>query len=213
MNRYAAVTVVALSVLCLSLVLPGIVLGQAANTGSIKGTVTASGVRSPEDVLVFVEKVPGEHKPPEKHAEMNQKKLTFIPHVLPIVKGTTVKFLNEDPMLHNVFWPASDDGSYPTHNLGTWGQNDTKTFTFDKIGHVVLLCNIHSEMEGHIVVLQNPFFTVTGKEGTYEIKDVPLGEYTVKTWYPQPKKLKSQSAKVTVKADKTASQDFTLGRK
>ena len=81
------------------------------------------------------------------------------------------------------------------------------------MGHVVLLCNIHAEMEGHIVVLQNPFFAVTGKDGLYEIKDVPPGQYTVTTWYPQPKKLKSKSAKVTVAAGKTAKLDFSLGRR
>jgi hypothetical protein len=67
-------------------------------------------------------------------------------------------------------------------------------------------------MEGHIVVLQNPFFAVVGKDGVYEIKNVPSGDYTVMTWYPKPKKLKSKSAKVTVQSGATATLDFTLGK-
>jgi len=213
MNQRAAVAIVALSLLYLSWAAPGAVSGQDAKTGSIKGEVSASGVRSPENVLVYIEKAPGVYKPPSKPAEVDQKKLTFVPQVLPIVKGTTVVFKNGDPMLHNIFWPASEDGPYPTRNLGTWGQGDTRSFTFEKEGHVVLLCNIHPEMEGHVVILQNWFFAVTGKDGQYEIKNVPPGQYTVKTWYPQPKKLKSQSAKVTVEAGKAASLDFSLGRR
>ena len=213
MSQRVPVTIVALSVLYLSLAVPGVVLGQDANTGSIKGEISASGVRSPEDVVVYIQEVPGEHQPPAEPAVVDQKKLVFVPHVLAIVKGTTVTFRNGDPLLHNVMWPASDDGSYPAKNLGTWGQDDSRSFTFDKLGHVVLLCNIHAEMEGHIIVLQNPFFAITGKDGLYEIKNVPPGEYTVTTWYPQPKKLKSKSAKVTVAAGKTAKLDFSLGRR
>jgi plastocyanin len=185
--------------------------GRAADTGSIKGDVSASGVRSPEGVVVFIESVPGEQKPGDT-AKMDQKKLVFIPKVLPIVKGTTVKFQNGDPLLHNVFWNRSDDGSYAATNLGTWGQNDTKTYTFDKLGSVGLLCNIHPEMEGFIVVLQNPYSAVVEKDGSYEIKNVPPGQYTLKTWYSKPKKLKSKSAPVTVEAGKTAKVDFSLGR-
>ncbi len=185
---------------------------RAADGGTIKGEVTASGVRSPEDVVVFIEKVAGEQKPPADPVEMDQKKLSFVPHVLPIVKGTTVKFQNGDPLLHNVFWNKSDDGSYTTTNLGTWGKGDTKTYTFNSLGYVGLLCNIHPEMEGYILVLQNPYSAVVGKDGKYEIKDVPSGQYTVKTWYSKPKKLKSKSANVNVEAGKTAKLDFSLGK-
>ena len=116
-------------------------------------------------------------------------------------------------MLHNVFWPAADDGSYAANNLGTWGQGDSKKFTFDKEGHVVLLCNVHAEMEGHILVVQNPCFAVVKKEGTYEIKGVPPGTYNLVTFYPQPKKLKSKTIQVTVEAGKTLTQDIELGRR
>ena len=107
-------------------------------TGSIKGKISVRGVRSPENVLVYIEKAPGEYPAPKKLAEMDQKKLEFIPHVLPIVKGTTVRFLNSDPILHNVFWPKSKDGSYKGRNLGTWGKGGVRKYTFNKEGTVVL---------------------------------------------------------------------------
>lgn len=182
------------------------------DTGSIKGEIDASGVKSPENVVVYIETVPGEPKPPTDTVEIDQKKLVFIPHVVAVVKGTTVKFKNGDPLLHNIFWNASADGSYSATNLGTWGQGDSRKYTFDKLGYVGLLCNIHPDMEGFILVLQNPYFAVVGKEGTYEIKNVPPGQYNLKTWYPKPKKLKSKSAPVTVETGKAANVDFSLGK-
>ncbi|MGO9109653.1 MAG: plastocyanin/azurin family copper-binding protein [Thermoguttaceae bacterium] len=204
---------VVLAMLCLSSNVPRTVLGQDAATGSIKGEVTAAGVRSPEDVVVYIQKVAGEQKPPAQPAKLDQKKLIFVPHVLVIVKGTTVKFQNGDPLLHNIFWNASDDRSYPANNLGTWGQGDSRSVLFDKEGHVVVLCNIHAEMEGHILVLQNPYFAVVKKDGLYEIKGVPPGEYNVMTFYPQPKKLKAKTIKLTVEAGKAVTQDIELGRR
>jgi plastocyanin len=180
-------------------------------TGTIKGDITVSGVKSPENVLIYIEKVAGDWPPPEKQAEMDQVKLVFIPHVLPIIKGTTVRFLNSDPILHNVFWPKGD--SYAARNLGTWGKGASKEATFDKVGNVVLLCNVHPEMEGHIMVLQNPFYALVGEKGAYEIKGVPPGSYTVKAWYPNPKKLKSKTATVTVTAGQATQLDFSLSRK
>jgi len=187
--------------------------GTQGKTGSIKGKITVSGVRNAQNVLVYIEKAPGTYPPAKETAEMDQQKLTFVPSVLPILKGTTVRFQNGDPVLHNVFWPKSDDGAYPARNLGTWGKGQTKEFVFDKEGSVVLLCNVHPEMEGHIVVLQNPFFALVGEDGAYEIKGAPPGQYTVKAWYPNPKKLKSKSAKATVTADQATQLDFSLSRK
>ncbi|MFV2070047.1 MAG: plastocyanin/azurin family copper-binding protein, partial [Pirellulales bacterium] len=147
--------------------------------GSITGTISVQGVRSPENVLVYIERAPGSYPPPKEVAHMDQEKLMFVPHVLPIVKGTAVEFLNSDSLLHNVFWPKNK--SYRARNLGTWGKGGKKKITFSKEGELVLLCNVHPEMEGHIVVLQNPFFALVGKEGSYKIDDVPAGKYTVKT--------------------------------
>jgi plastocyanin len=183
------------------------------STGTIKGQITATGVKDVDHVLVYVEKAPGEYAPPAQGAEMDQAKLTFLPHVLPILKGTKVKFLNSDPILHNVFWQRSEDGSYTAQNLGTWGKGAAKEFTFEKEGSVVLLCNVHPEMEGHIVVLQNPFFALASKDGAYEIKGVPAGQHSVKAWYPNPKKLKAKTESAKVTAGQTTQLDFTLGRR
>lgn len=213
MNRAWLITVVTVAIGCMGFLTTHCVAQDNAQVGTIKGQITVTGVRDAENVLVYVEKAPGEFPPGKQPAQMDQQKLTFMPFLLPIVKGTKVNFLNSDPVLHNVFWSKSDDGSYPAHNLGTWGKGTSKDFTFDKEGSITLLCNVHPEMESHVVVLQNPFFAVLHKDGAYEIKGVPPGQYSVKAWYPNPKKLKAKTAKATVTAGQETQLDFSLSRK
>jgi plastocyanin len=152
----------------------------SASAATIKGKVTVPHARTLADIVVYVDKAPGTFAPPKQHVVMDQKNLAFSPHVLPVVAGTTVDFLNSDQVLHNVFTP---DKCADKFNLGTWPKGETRSVKFDKAGCApVLLCNVHPEMEGFIVVLQNPYFAVTDKTGSYSIADVPEGKYTIKVW-------------------------------
>ena len=164
--------------LCLAAAL-SVAVSQAAD---IKGTVTAQGM-SAENIAVYVDAIPGKtFPPPSAHAVMDQKKLMFMPHVLVVLKGTTVDFLNSDSVLHNVYWPAISGNRKLAHNMGSWPQGVKKGFTFDNVGVAPLLCNVHQEMSGYIVVVPTPYFALTAKDGSFEIKDVPAGQYTLKTW-------------------------------
>ncbi len=208
MSKPLAVAAVAWSVISAVFMTPGSAAAQDVNTGSIRGTI--SGVACAENVTVYIEKAPGEYPPPEEPAEMDQVKLEFVPHVLPIVKGTTVRFHNHDPVAHNITWPACCNGAYPSYSLGMWDQGIVKEFTYDTEGRITLLCKIHPRMEAFIIVLQNPFWGLTDKEGTYEIREVPPGEYTLKTRCCKScRKLEPKSAKVTVTAGKATVQDFS----
>ena len=158
-------------------------LASFAWAGDVKGKVTAQGMRSPENIVVYIDSVPGKaFLPPVQPAVMDQVQMVFVPHVLVIVKGTTVNFLNDDPVQHNVYWPAVSQNRKLAHNMGTWPRGIVKSFTFNELGDVPLLCKVHSEMSGYIVVVPTPYFAVTDKEGGFTIKDVPPGQYTLKTW-------------------------------
>jgi plastocyanin len=179
----------------------------SAAGGTISGTVKIAGLASNADAVVFVQQAPGTF-PPGKPADMDQRQMKFTPHVLPIVAGTTVKFLNSDPTQHNVFSPDGEK-----YNLGTWPQGETKDHVFAKCAKApcvyVQLCRIHPEMEAYIVVLQNPFFAVTATDGRYTIDNVPPGNYTLSVWHA---KGKAQPKPVTVDASKPATVDFSLGK-
>lgn len=172
-------------------------LAQSASAGEIKGKVTATGMRSPENIAVYIEAIPGKTFPaPTKAVIMDQKNLEFVPHVMVILKGTTVNFLNSDPVGHNVFWPSISGNKKLAHNMGTWPQGQEKSFTFNVTGVAPLLCNVHPEMSGYIIIVDTPYFAVTNKDGDYDIKDVPPGKYTLTTWSEEGKPV-TQTVDVT----------------
>jgi plastocyanin len=142
--------------------------------GDIKGKVTVQGLRSAENIAVYVDAIPGKNfDAPAQHVVIDQRKMTFVPHVVAVLKGTTVDFLNSDPVGHNVYWPSISGNKKLAHNLGTWPKGEKKSFQFNDLGVASLLCNVHPEMSGYVVVVATPYFAVTNKDGEYEIKDVP----------------------------------------
>ncbi len=175
--------------------------------GTITGTVSCKGVKDARDTIVYVEKMDGQFAPPEAHAIMDQQNLVYVPHVLPLVVGTSVDFPNSDTVRHNVFSPP---GSAKVFNLGTYDMGVIKTVVFDVIGETPLLCNVHAEMSGFVVTLQNPYFAITDKTGAYTIKDVPPGKCTLTTWN---ERLKSTSQEIEVKDGVSATVNLELKRK
>ena len=152
-------------------------IGLAAD---ISGKVTAQGLRSAANIVVYVDAQIG--GPPSQHVTVDQKKMTFIPHVVAVQRGTTVDFLNSDPIGHNVYWPSVGGNKGLAHNLGTWPQGQVKSFTFNDLGGAPLLCNVHPEMSGYVVVVPSAYHAVTGADGSFVIRGVPPGHYTLKTW-------------------------------
>jgi plastocyanin len=179
-------------------------LGLAATAGTISGKVT--GV--PGASVVFVEAIPGKTCPvPAEQPVMAQRRLMFQPHILPVQQGSTVEFLNSDSVAHNVFWVSVGGNKRLGHNLGTWPQNEKRAFKFDTPGAVPLLCNVHSEMSGYIVVVPTPYFALTNQSGEYKIENLPDGAYNLTAWHEG---IKNQSRHVDVAGD--AKTDFTLSR-
>jgi len=175
--------------------------------GTIKGKVKVRGARDARDVLVYIDKADSVFKAPKEHAEMDQKNLTFIPHVLPVLVGTTVEFHNNDDVLHNVFTP---DKCADKFNLGTWPKGKSRPYTFKQEACVaVILCNVHPEMEAWVVTLQNPYFFKTDKDGVFTIENVPAGKYTLKVWH---QKLKGKPQEITVPEKGEVVVDFSMKR-
>ncbi len=178
---------------------------QEKKSGTITGTINVRGVRDARDIVVFIEQMEGTYQPTQEKPILDQLNMVFIPHVLPILVGTTVQFPNSDEVRHNVFSPSK----IKPFNLGTYSKGVTREVMFDEVGVVTLLCNVHTEMSAFIIVLENPYFAKTGPDGTFTIKDVPEGEYIIKTWH---EKLKEKSLEVIVKEGKTVEANFNLRR-
>lgn len=149
----------------------------------IKGKVSVQGLKSAENIAVYVDAIADKKfEAPKDHVVIDQRKMSFIPHVVVVQQGTTVDFLNSDPVGHNVYWPSISGNKKLAHNLGTWPKGEKKPFQFNDPGVVSLLCNVHPEMSGYVVVAPTPYFAVSDKDGNFEIKNIPAGKYTVKTW-------------------------------
>jgi plastocyanin len=183
-------------------------VGNITFGGTIKGKVSAHGVRDNANAVVYIDKIPGKTFPaPKKHAEIDQKNLAFHPHVLPILVGTTVDFLNSDDVLHNVFSP---DKCASAFNLGSWPKGQIRSYTFTQPGcKAVILCNVHPEMEAWAVVLETPYYAVSDKAGNYEIKDVPAGKYSLNIWH---EKLKGTPQEIVVPEAGDVTGNFEIKR-
>lgn len=134
-------------------------------------------------------------------AVLDQVNERFVPHVLPIMVGTVVQFLNSDEVYHNVFSfsPAK------SFDLGRYKRGKSRAVTFDKPGVVKVYCDIHTHMNAFVIVLQNPFFAVTDDNGNFEIKGVPPGKYTLKAWHGRwPEK----SARIAIEKNGTVEITF-----
>jgi len=181
-----------------------ITLSLAAHAGTIQGQVSGA----PGASVVYVDAIPGKtFPPPTEPALLVQKRLMFQPHILPVQQGTTVEFLNADSVAHNVFWVSIGGNKKLGHNLGTWAQNEKRTFKFDNVGVVPMLCNVHPDMGAYLVVVPTPYFALTSDTGEYKIENIPDGSYSLTVWHEG---TKTQTQHLTLAGDTKA--DFTLSK-
>jgi plastocyanin len=113
------------------------------------------------------------------HVRMLQKNKMFTPHILAIASGTFVDFPNEDPIFHSAF--SSYDAQI--FDVGLYAPGSSKSVQFNRPGIVRVFCNIHSSMSAVIVVLSTPYFATTGRDGSFQIPNVPPGEYQLTVFH------------------------------
>lgn len=185
----------------------GAAAGTPAAGTRVTGTVTVVGARSNANAVVYIKEIPGQtFAAPAEPAVVDQRNLEFLPKVMPVLVGTTVEFHNDDAVLHNVFTP---DKIADRFDLGTFPKGEVRSHTFDKAGAAVLLCNVHPEMEGYVLVVPTPYYAVTDAEGRYRLEEVPSGTYTVEVWHPNLRKPLSETLTVGASGEVTAS--FQVG--
>ena len=136
-----------------------------------------------KNVFVYIkEGLEGRRFPaPQEKAVIENKGCVYVPHVIGVQTGQPVELKNEDATLHNVHSYASANKSW---NIGLPFQNMKVAKTFDKPEIMVKLkCDVHPWMLGYVGVVAHPCFAVTGEDGSFTIKGIPAGEYTVEYWH------------------------------
>jgi plastocyanin len=126
--------------------------------------------------VVWLEPSAGLTSSPPVQRIIHQRNKTFGPHLVAVESGGSVAFPNHDPFFHNAF----SNYSGQVFDTGLYAPGTTKVIPFRKTGVARVFCNIHPTMSAVIVVVNTPYFAVTGKDGSYTIADVPPGEYTLR---------------------------------
>ena len=146
---------------------------------------------------------------PSSAATLDQNGCHYKPHVVGVVVKQDISITNSDPTTHNIHftpknnpdWNQSQPNGAPalTHKLNV------------AEAMVPVKCNQHPWMKSYIGVLKHPFFAVSAEDGSFTIKNVPPGKYTVVAWHEGPGNGTEKTMEVTVAASGTATADFTFG--
>jgi hypothetical protein len=141
---------------------------------------------------------------PKEPAVLDQKGCQYVPHVLAMMVGQKLLVKNSDPFLHNVHSLAQTN---PSFNFGQPNKDPGKEVDSPKAAEVIKIkCDVHPWMGAWQVVFDHPFFAASKADGTFEIKGLPDGDYTIQAWH---EKLGTQEGKVKVAGGK-GTVDFTF---
>ena len=156
------------------------------------------------NVFVKVTNPPaGDYPAPAQPAVIDQRGCQYHPHVIGVIEGQALTFLNSDGLLHNVHGQPKQNREF---NLGMPASRTQATETLntpEPLFHVK--CDVHPWMQAYVAVMDNPFFAVTGEDGTFKIAGLPPGEYQVEAWQ---EKLGTRTGSVTVGDGETGTVDF-----
>jgi plastocyanin len=162
---------------------------------SLSETIVVAQDRGLKNVFVHVKDGLGNavYETPGTPIKLDQKSCRYEPHVFGMFVGQPVEISNSDPTLHNVHAIPKNNEEF---NVGQDNKAPivTKTFSKPEIG-VSFKCDVHGWMRAYANVVTHPFFAVTRDDGTFEIKGLPAGTYTIEAWH---ERLGTQTQSVTI---------------
>lgn len=165
---------------------PKVKLPSSFDTGKYKNTC---GINVPNEKLLVENKglmnvvvsiegdniggTPGEYK-------LEQKDCRYTPHVTAMMKNSVLKIHSSAPIKHNLHSYSFDNDVV---NILILPDQDDHYLEFGKPGIVKVKCDLHGWMTAWVIVTNNPFYNISDQEGTFQIKDLPPGKYTINAWH------------------------------
>jgi plastocyanin len=161
------------------------------------------------NVFVYVKDGLGDKKfeAPKDPVVLKQVGCRYEPHVFGIMVGQPLKIVNGDDTMHNVHGTPAVNKEF-NFSQAKKGQEDVRSFDTPEV-MVPIKCDVHGWMNCYGGVLTHPFFAVTGDGGTFELKGLPAGKYTIVAWHE-----KYGTQEKVVELGKDSQQiEFTFGEK
>jgi plastocyanin len=162
-----------------------------------------------QNVIVFVSEGLGDRTfdAPTEPVVVEQKGCMYMPHVLAMRANQTLHMVNDDSTSHNIHFTPANNREWNKAELP--GSTMDETFSRPEIA-IPVKCNIHPWMRGYIAVFKHPYFVVTGKNGSFDLTNLPPGTYMIEAWH---EKLGTATQKITIGAGETKNLDFVFKSK
>ena len=142
---------------------------------------------------------------PVEAVSITQEGCMYRPHVFGMMATQPLKIINADPTLHNIHAMPTINSQF---NIGQPVKGMETEKTFDKPEVMVhFKCDVHPWMSAYVGVLEHPYYSVSGDDGTFSLKNLPPGTYTIEAWHEQ---LGTQTQEVTVAAKESKELTFTF---
>jgi len=176
---------------------------HAASPVLTENVVTGPG-NTVEWAVVYVSQGDQGSTPDTQTVKFDQKGCQYIPHVLPMQVNQPIQIVNSDPHLHNIHpLPKINAEWNKSQPPGTPPLNEK----YDKPEFIPVKCNVHPWMHGWFIVLNTSHYSVTGSDGSFSIKGLPPGKYTLTAWQEQ---FGTQTQDVTLAGSETKTITFVF---
>ena len=159
-----------------------------------------------QNVIVFVAEGLGDKTfdAPSQAAVVEQKGCLYQPHVMGVRANQPLEVVNDDATSHNIHPTPANNREW--NKAEPPGSKLEEAFAREEIA-IPVKCNVHPWMKGYIAVFKHPFFAVTGKDGSFDLSNLPRGTYTIKAWH---EKLGTATQTVTVGGSETKEVSFVF---
>ena len=158
------------------------------------------------NVIVFISDGLGNRTfdTPTEAVTFEQKGCMYEPHVVAVRANQKLKMVNSDNTTHNIHPLPANNREW--NKAEPAGSTMEESFPREEIA-IPVKCNVHPWMKSYIAVFKHPYFAVTGKDGSFQLPNLPPGDYTVEAWH---EKLGTMTQKITVAAGESKTVDFTF---
>ena len=159
-----------------------------------------------QNVVVFVSEGLGDRTfdPPPPPVGMEQKGCIYVPHVIALRANQELDIMNNDPTTHNLHPVPANNREW--NKAQPPGTRVDASFAREEIA-IPMKCNVHPWMRSYIAVFKHPFFAVTDKSGSFELKNLPPGDYSIEAWH---EKLGTSTQKISVSSGVIKELEFVF---